>query len=115
VLKEFEETHVWFRPMMNTVGKRLLAKSKFGAKLRLCVTSRNGSLYPFHLTRPPPSSSQRHGSLAQHARFDHGREHHQAVPRHAGIRGLRSRHDRHGQLLHGRATTHSLGADKERA
>jgi len=53
VLKEFEETHVWFRPMMNTVGKRLLAKSNFGAKLRLCVASRNGNLiYP---TPPNPT------------------------------------------------------------
>ena len=34
-LKEFQETHAWFRPMMDTVGKRLLSKSKFGANFRL--------------------------------------------------------------------------------
>ncbi|GMI29285.1 hypothetical protein TeGR_g9733 [Tetraparma gracilis] len=34
-LKEFQEMHAWFRPMMDTVGKRLLSKSKFGANFRL--------------------------------------------------------------------------------
>jgi hypothetical protein len=34
-LREFDEEHAWFRPLMNTVGKRLLAKSKLGAAFRL--------------------------------------------------------------------------------
>ena len=34
-LQNFDELHAWFRPLMNTVGKRLLAKSKLGAAFRL--------------------------------------------------------------------------------
>jgi hypothetical protein len=34
-LQEFDEGHAWFRPLMDTVGKRLLAKSKLGARFRL--------------------------------------------------------------------------------
>jgi hypothetical protein len=34
-LENFDELHAWFRPLMNTVGKRLLAKSKLGAAFRL--------------------------------------------------------------------------------
>jgi hypothetical protein len=34
-LREFDDEHAWFRSLMNTVGKRLLAKSKLGAAFRL--------------------------------------------------------------------------------
>ena len=34
-LVEFDEQLVWFRPMMNTIAKRLLSKSGWGLKMRL--------------------------------------------------------------------------------
>ncbi|GMI29328.1 hypothetical protein TeGR_g216, partial [Tetraparma gracilis] len=34
-LTQFDQQRAWFRPMMNVVGKRLLSKSKLGAKFRL--------------------------------------------------------------------------------
>ena len=34
-LVEFDEQLVWFRPMMNTIAKRLISKSGFGLKMRL--------------------------------------------------------------------------------
>jgi hypothetical protein len=39
-LQEFEDLHAWFRPLMNTVGQRLLAKATFGARMRLYVRKR---------------------------------------------------------------------------
>jgi hypothetical protein len=35
-LQEIERRFVWFRPMMNTLGKRILASSRKGAQWRVC-------------------------------------------------------------------------------
>lgn len=62
-LKELDDQVVWFRPMMDTVGKRLLGEVQWGVKLRvmmgstLSVVDMMSDVSPSPEPPPPPTFS----------------------------------------------------------